>query len=328
MARIFISHSSKDKEFATRLAQDLKEMGHQPWLDEWEIKVGECIVTKIEEGVSVSDYMVIVLTQDSISSGWVEKEWKSAYWREIERKKVVVLPALLSQCEIPPLLRTKRYADFTKGYAVGFAHLVQAIMPPSLETAKTQLMGQHHAEEKISDLLAKIQGKKTPLAQCIAEALPIARQYNDKELECFCRNELAGWDVQEIESGHEINYRLIEVFCSFVKINPQYVGWGGRASNIFSYMEEHPQEFFLRKMLVTEPISKLEQKREPSCAPEKAFMCWTQPITDFIPDSSSSEARIFCYARADAYERVVEAIRVELTKRLLNLLPGISNSKE
>ena len=37
---------------------DLRELGHEPWLDEWEIKVGDCIVTKIEEGMSNSDYVV------------------------------------------------------------------------------------------------------------------------------------------------------------------------------------------------------------------------------------------------------------------------------
>lgn len=82
MAKIFISYSSKDKVFATELANDLKELGHKPWLDQWEIKVGECIVSKIGEGVSQADYVVIVLTPilclpvGSTKSGKLRIGWK------------------------------------------------------------------------------------------------------------------------------------------------------------------------------------------------------------------------------------------------------------
>jgi hypothetical protein len=38
MAKIFISHSSKDKEFVRQLKKDLEEFGHEIWLDEREIK--------------------------------------------------------------------------------------------------------------------------------------------------------------------------------------------------------------------------------------------------------------------------------------------------
>lgn len=51
-AKIFISHSSKDKNFATWLGTDLKESGHNPWFDEWDIYVGESIPEKISNGLS------------------------------------------------------------------------------------------------------------------------------------------------------------------------------------------------------------------------------------------------------------------------------------
>lgn len=127
MAKIFISHSSKDKAWARRLSEDLKEIGHEPWLDEWEIKVGECIVTKIDRGIEDSEFVAIILSKHSVESGWVDKEWKAKYWSEIESDRTMVLPLLKENCTIPTLLKTKRYADFRKKYVVAFTHLVEAI---------------------------------------------------------------------------------------------------------------------------------------------------------------------------------------------------------
>ena len=129
MSKIFISHSAKDREFALKLASDLYKLGHDPWLDEWEIKVGECIVSKIEHGVSEADYVVVLLSPHSVESGWVEREWKTKYWDEIKQNRALVLPALIKDCEIPPLLRTKKYADFRKSYSEGLKSLIHAISP-------------------------------------------------------------------------------------------------------------------------------------------------------------------------------------------------------
>jgi hypothetical protein len=61
MATIFISHSSKDNEFVRKLASDLKELGHDVWLDESAIKVGDCIVSGIETGIREAEHVIVVL---------------------------------------------------------------------------------------------------------------------------------------------------------------------------------------------------------------------------------------------------------------------------
>ncbi len=127
MANIFLSHSSADKPFVRRLANDLKSYGHTPWLDEWEIKIGDCIVSKIETGISKADFVILVLSTKAVQSGWVEKEWKSKYWNEVNDKKVMVLPVLVEDCQIPELIKTKKYADFRQDYSYAFDQLVDAL---------------------------------------------------------------------------------------------------------------------------------------------------------------------------------------------------------
>ena len=47
--KAFISHSSKDKKFVVRLANDLSGRGIDVWLDQWEIQPGDKFVEKLTE---------------------------------------------------------------------------------------------------------------------------------------------------------------------------------------------------------------------------------------------------------------------------------------
>ncbi|WP_218942764.1 toll/interleukin-1 receptor domain-containing protein [Rhodoferax sp. BLA1] len=126
-AKIFISHSSKDKQFATWLGTDLKTSGHTPWFDEWDICVGESIPEKISDGLSSADFIIVVLSTNSIKSKWMEREWHAKYWSEIEKNRTIVLPLLIEDCTIPELLKTKKYADFRSNYNDGLEDVLFAV---------------------------------------------------------------------------------------------------------------------------------------------------------------------------------------------------------
>lgn len=125
--RVFVSHSSKDKQFARWLSVDLKSSGHRIWFDEWDIKVGDSIPRKIGHGLDDCDYVAVVLSQHAVESRWVENEWHAKYWDEIERNRVMVLPLLKEDCVIPALLKTKKYADFRYDYTQGLEDLLHAL---------------------------------------------------------------------------------------------------------------------------------------------------------------------------------------------------------
>ncbi|QWT39314.1 toll/interleukin-1 receptor domain-containing protein [Dickeya dadantii] len=125
--KIFISHSSKDKSFAKLLCMDLEANGYIPWLDEWNISVGESIPEKISSGLQDADFIIVILSENSVSSRWVEREWQVKYWNEIEKVRINVLPLLLKDCQIPELLRTKKYADFRNDFNYGLNDLLLAL---------------------------------------------------------------------------------------------------------------------------------------------------------------------------------------------------------
>jgi hypothetical protein len=315
-----------NKKFAQQLASDLDELGHESWLDEWEIKVGEVIPSKIEHGITEADYAVVILSTSSVKSGWVEREWKIKYWEEIERNKTLVLPVLFEDCEIPPLLKVKKYADFRKNYSIGLVELAGAISPTIKKISKTEEVKATEYSSDISTLLSKIHALTIPLSQCIAEALDIAQKVKNDSLERFCRNELIGWEQKNLDEypNEKPTYRLIELFVSpFAQINMQYVGWGENVSNVFNYMRSNSKHFFPMKMMVPESVSQIEANR--LVDPQKGIMTLTMQQKDIILDSKTPSVPVFGYARADSFLNVLELIRVELTKRLLDLLPSREN---
>jgi hypothetical protein len=125
--RVFISYASKDRQLATWLAVDLAKEGHAPWLDEWRIKVGESIPVKISRGLDECEYVLVLLSPASVNSGWVEREWSTKYWSEAEDGTVRVIPVLLEDCEVPALLRPKKYVDLRSDYARGLGQLLDAL---------------------------------------------------------------------------------------------------------------------------------------------------------------------------------------------------------
>ena len=127
MTRVFLSHSSHDKDVVENIANDLRDAEIDVWFDAWSILAGHSLTTEIQKGLEGSDFVVLILSKDAVASGWVEKEWQSQVGREAETRGVRVIPARLDDSNVPTLLRDKVYADFTTNYEVGLNALIRAI---------------------------------------------------------------------------------------------------------------------------------------------------------------------------------------------------------
>lgn len=131
MSYIFLSHSHVDKPFARRLAADLRAAGHAVWIDEAEINVGDSLIGAIREGLDQVDYVAALLSTASVESEWVRKELDIASNREVDEKRVVVLPLMIEKVPLPGFLKGKFYADFTspEKYAESFPLLLKKLGP-------------------------------------------------------------------------------------------------------------------------------------------------------------------------------------------------------
>ena len=97
------------------------------WLDEQQILVGDSIPEKIAQGLAESDFFILVVSHNSVASGWVKKELSTALVQEIERRKVTVFPVKLDDAPMPTTIADKLYADFGHSYEEGFEKLLRSI---------------------------------------------------------------------------------------------------------------------------------------------------------------------------------------------------------
>src|SRR6266404_6484728 len=124
---IFISYSHADKAFVNKLASNLVKHDAHVWVDTWELNVGDSILNRVQEAIRDSSALLIVLSKASVASEWCKKELSAGLMRELDEKRVVVLPVLVEDCEIPVFLREKMSADFRKDFKSGLKALVEAV---------------------------------------------------------------------------------------------------------------------------------------------------------------------------------------------------------
>ena len=91
----FISYSTIDKKFAERLYTDLQSKHVRCWYAPEHMKIGDKIRQTIDQTIRVYDKLLLVLSEHSIASNWVEKEVETAFEEERRREKTVLFPIRL-----------------------------------------------------------------------------------------------------------------------------------------------------------------------------------------------------------------------------------------
>ena len=71
---VFLSHSAKNKDVVREVANRLKSDGVRVWLDEWEIRPGDSIPAKIEDGLENSRVLLLCLSAEAFGSDWAQLE--------------------------------------------------------------------------------------------------------------------------------------------------------------------------------------------------------------------------------------------------------------
>jgi len=141
--KIFISYSSSDHKFVEQLANRLQKDRLKVWIADWEIKVGDSIVEKINRGLEDSGFFVIVLSNISAKSTWVRKELNSALMRQLSGKDIKILPVLLDldPINIPPLLSDIAAVKFSAS-GIGDKEY-QRLLEPIKEKKQADLLHQY-----------------------------------------------------------------------------------------------------------------------------------------------------------------------------------------
>lgn len=103
--RAFLSYGCEDRDLAERIARALQANGIKTWWAEWEIKSGDSIRRKIDEGLGDCTHFIVLLTPTSITRPWVNEEIDAGFMRKVSAKsRFMPLRCGLQAEDLPPLM--------------------------------------------------------------------------------------------------------------------------------------------------------------------------------------------------------------------------------
>jgi len=88
---VFISHASEDKDAVVRpLAAALVAEGLNVWYDEFELRIGDSLRRKIDQGLANSRVGLVVLSHSFIAKGWTNYELDGIVTRSVSGEQVLL----------------------------------------------------------------------------------------------------------------------------------------------------------------------------------------------------------------------------------------------
>jgi DNA-binding CsgD family transcriptional regulator len=126
--RVFLCHSSNDKEVIRDLYRRLLADGIEPWLDEENILPGQDWHQEITKAIRNVDVVIACFSPRTINkTGYIQKEIKYALDVADEQPEgtIFLIPLKLEECDIPEILRRWQYVNFFE--ESGYERLMKAL---------------------------------------------------------------------------------------------------------------------------------------------------------------------------------------------------------
>ncbi|MEM7132062.1 MAG: toll/interleukin-1 receptor domain-containing protein [Chloroflexota bacterium] len=135
----FISYSSLDEELAQRIYGDLQSNNVRCWYAPEDMKIGGKIRQSVDHAIRVHDKLLLILSENSVSSQWVASEVESALEQERRHDKTILFPIRLDDAFMDTdmawaadIRRQRHIGDFTNwkdhdSYKKAFDRLLQGL---------------------------------------------------------------------------------------------------------------------------------------------------------------------------------------------------------
>jgi hypothetical protein len=123
---VFLSHSSRDREFVLRLTRVLRRYKIRYWYSAAHIAGAKQWHDEIGRALARCDWFLVVLTPDAVRSVWVKRELLFAL--NAGRYNERIVPVLRRPCEYSRLSWTLpdfQFVDFTGNFGVGCRQLLR-----------------------------------------------------------------------------------------------------------------------------------------------------------------------------------------------------------
>ena len=112
----FLSHAHADKKIVDNVEYWLSKVcGLSVWYDSKNLPVSTKIVSHLSKAIAESQSMILILSESSICSGWVEEEYNAGISQRTQFSNFKIIPIRIDECEVPSFLQTTKYIDLIDG---------------------------------------------------------------------------------------------------------------------------------------------------------------------------------------------------------------------
>jgi len=208
MRDIFICHAGEDKDEIVRpMTEAFSQSGISCWYDEAEIRWGDSIVQKVNEGLVTSRYVVVVFSPAFVQKNWPQRELNAVLNQEASTGEVKVLPLLVGSEEEKrqilsqfPLLNDKRYLPWDGDLRNIVNALLSRLGPEGISAS---------AQPKAA---SPALGLRVPLPK-------IKKQFSQRDKDLFLRNSFAVVKGYFQNALQELSRQYQEVETDFADVH-------------------------------------------------------------------------------------------------------------
>lgn len=130
---VFFAFCGSDRTLVKCACADLSELGHRVWFYEADPSDGASFIARMNQGIAEASRMVVFLSNAALKSPGVELEWTSALARRLNTPQFGIIPAIIEDCTIPPLLAGFPFADFKDDYLEGLSAVARILAGSTAE---------------------------------------------------------------------------------------------------------------------------------------------------------------------------------------------------
>jgi hypothetical protein len=111
MKNFFISYNKADKEWSKWLDWALRSLNYSTFVQFTDIPWGSDFVAGMDKGLKSAERVILVVSEDSLESGFVTREWSVALAKDPDGSKGLLLPIKVRDCKPEGLLSVQVYLD-------------------------------------------------------------------------------------------------------------------------------------------------------------------------------------------------------------------------
>lgn len=101
--------------------------------DQVVLQIGDSLIHKISREIADGDFLIAIISPDSVDSGWCQKELSLAATQDINEKRAKVLPVLFRGARVPEMFGDTFYGDADRFSAETIAEKLVTAMRAHLE---------------------------------------------------------------------------------------------------------------------------------------------------------------------------------------------------